>query len=402
MRSIILAVLFGLFAFQPAHAGDDLKKKQSQLDKLRKEIDQYEEKIKEKEKKEHATLDLLDSYDRQMALLGRLIARLHDQEASIRRDIAQTRETIADLNGQISFLKQQYALYVSTLYRNGRDYDLELLLSSRSVNEMLIRSEYLRRFSDQRKQDLTNIDRHREDLESQTTLLQQQLAEQRRVLADKQSDETTLAKKVKKRKVLLAAIRRDKKNYAREIDRKKQSAKDLEQLIAKLIEEDRAKEERERSLVKEGKQPPPPPSTGGAFEAKRGRLPWPVSGGKVTARFGNREHPTLHTVTQNTGIDIAVAVGTDVDAVADGDVGVISWLPSYGNLIIINHQNGYRTVYAHLSEITVSEKEHITEGERIGRSGEGVAGAMVHFEIYKDREKQDPEQWLRPRGLSQR
>ncbi len=401
-RRLISALLLGILLVAPARGQDDLKKKQSQLDKLRKEIGVYEGKIREKEKKEHATLDLLDSYDRQMILLRKLIARLREQGTGLQRDIDQTRRTIGDLNGQLVFLRQQYARYVSTLYRNGRTYDLELLLSSRSVNQMLIRSEYLKRFSDQRKEDLENIDNRRKELETQSALLQSQLAEQRQLLADKRSDEATLASKVKKRKTLLAVIRRDKKNYAREVDRKRQSAKDLEQLIARLIEEERAKEERERSLVKEGKLPPRPPSVGGAFEVRRGRLPWPVAGGKITARFGNREHPTLHTVTQNTGIDIAVPPGTDVDAVADGDVGIISWLPSYGNLVILNHQGGYRTVYAHLSDISVSEGEHVKEGESIGKSGEAVAGAMVHFEIYKDREKQDPELWLRPRGLSQR
>ena len=65
---------------------------------------------------------------------------------------------------------------------------------------------------------------------------------------------------------------------------------------------------------------------------RRGSLPWPVSRGKIVSRFGVQQNPALHTVTQNNGIDIDVPSGTYVDAVADGEVSTIWWLPSFGNL----------------------------------------------------------------------
>jgi murein DD-endopeptidase MepM/ murein hydrolase activator NlpD len=132
----------------------------------------------------------------------------------------------------------------------------------------------------------------------------------------------------------------------------------------------------------------------GTFELKRGRLRWPVDEGRVVAQFGNQRHPTLKTVTQNTGIDIAVKAGSAVTAVADGEVATIWWLPSYGNLLIVNHYGGFRTVYTHLAEINVAEGEKLKEGDVIGTSGEALDGPRLHFEIWKDREKQNPEQWL--------
>ncbi|HLX12588.1 MAG TPA: M23 family metallopeptidase, partial [Bacteroidota bacterium] len=105
---------------------------------------------------------------------------------------------------------------------------------------------------------------------------------------------------------------------------------------------------------------------------------------------------------QNTGIDIKLPVGSEVSAIAPGDVSAISWLPSFGNLVIVDHSNGYRTVYAHLSEITVTEGQRIGEGAEIGKSGEGLSGPRLHFEIWKEREKQDPESWLSPHGLAKR
>jgi septal ring factor EnvC (AmiA/AmiB activator) len=403
---VLLLVFAGSLRVGAGGPQDEIKKKQTQLEKLRKDIDGYESKIKEREKKEHATLDLLDAYDRQAVLLRKLIAKLHDQELLLQRDIDITRESIGGLNNRLTYLKQHYAKYVSAIYKSGRTYDLELLLASKSLNQMLIRSEYLKEFSDQRKKDLTAISTRRNDLQRQNELLQDQLAEQRKLIADKAEESGKLASKMKKRKSMLTEIRRDKKNFQKEIARKTQAAKEIEQLISKLMEADRKKRELAEKKARESnaKAPPEraPVTRGGAFGAKRGMLRWPVESGKVVARFGTQQNPLLKTVTKNTGIDIALPAGSPVASVADGEVSTIWWLPSFGNLMIITHNDGYRSVYAHMSEIFVNEGDAVSEGRTIGKSGEALSGPLLHFEIWKDRDNQDPEQWLRPRGLSAR
>jgi murein DD-endopeptidase MepM/ murein hydrolase activator NlpD len=119
-----------------------------------------------------------------------------------------------------------------------------------------------------------------------------------------------------------------------------------------------------------------------------------VSEGTVVAHFGNQRHPTLKTITQNIGVDIAVKPGSDVRSVAGGEVATIWWLPSFGNLIIVHHYGGYRTIYSHLAEILVAEGQKVAEGEVLGVSGESIDGPRLHFEIWKDREKLNPEHWL--------
>jgi murein DD-endopeptidase MepM/ murein hydrolase activator NlpD len=285
-----------------------------------------------------------------------------------------------------------YARYVANVYKYRRIHDIELLLASKSLNQLLIRSEYLKRFSSQRRRDMEKIGSQKVELEYQDSVLHNKLEEQKQLIAEKKREEAKLANRAKKRKSLLAEIRRDKKNYQKELERKKQDVKELERLISKLIEE-----ESERKK-KDGNTEIP---VAGSFEARRGKLRWPVDKGTLTARFGNQEHPTLRTVTQNTGIDISVTPGTSVRAIADGEVSKIHWLPSYGNLVILNHRNGFRTVYAHLSEIDVDEGMKIIEGDSIGKTGESLGGSLLHFELYKDREKLDPEKWLKPKGLIQ-
>ncbi len=382
---------------------DNIKSKQAELTKLREEIEEYEEKIKEHEKKEHATLELLDNYDRQETLLRKLVGELRKEGRTLQGNIDDTKRSIQDLSGQVSYLKRNYASYVSNVYRYGRTYDLELLLTSKSLNQVLVRAEYLRRFSDQRKKDLDKITTQREAIEEENLKLQRQLVEQQQLITDKAVEEKKLQDQVKKRKQVLAGIRRDKKMLRQDADRTLAAAQELEQLISKLIEQERIRKAREAERAKEGKAPPPSIAPSGqAFVDRRGHLRWPVSQGRIVTRFGNQQNPVLKTITQNTGIDIAVPTGTDVEAVANADVSMISWLPSFGNLVILDHSNGYRTVYAHLSEIAVSEGEQVTEGNVIGKSGESFSGSVLHFEIWKDREKQDPEHWLTPRGLTKR
>ncbi len=372
---------------------DELRKRQTELQNIRKQIKEYEQKIKKQQTKEKATLELLDSYDRKGTLVRKLISKLRAQESELIVTTDRTRFDLQSLDGQLKYLKHHYASYVKSVYKSGRVHDIELLLSAQSINQFYIRSYYLRRFTDQRRRDADKIDTKKDEVEQVQYQLQTQLAEERRLIAEKGAEEDRLAALAAARKRALTDIRKDKTSMQREIDRQTKAAKELENVIANLIDVDRLKKEKRDSDVKEGKLPQPPPMTGN-FASKRGKLRWPVSEGTVVAKFGNQVHPRLKTITTNTGIDIQVKPGSPVSSVAEGEVSTILWYPSYGNLLIINHYSGYRTVYTHLADISVTEGQKLKEGERIGTSGEAIDGPRLHFEVWKEREKQNPELWL--------
>ena len=386
-----LSVLTGLVRGQ---GGDDeIRKRQAELETLRDQIKTYEERIARQSKTESTTLELLDSYDKKGTLLRRLLSRLRLEEAELQDTIKSTRATLETLEAQLQFLRDQYARYVVAAYTGGPERDIELLLASRSLNQASVRNQYLKRFAAQRKSDVDRILSKRMEIEEVEARAQQQLTEERRLIAEKGAEEERLASLAEDRRAVLTRIRRDKKQLQREIERKTRAAQDLEDMIARLIENERIREERARE---EARIPPSIPP-GAGFDVRKGKLLWPVSEGKIVARFGNQRHPTLKTVTQNTGIDIAVKAGTPVRAVARGEVSTIWWLPSFGNLVILNHYGGYRTVYSHLAEIHVVEGQQVADGEVIGSSGESVDGPRLHFEVWKGKEKQNPEAWLSDR-----
>ena len=112
--------------------------------------------------------------------------------------------------------------------------------------------------------------------------------------------------------------------------------------------------------------------------------------------FGEVHNRELGTVTINLGIDIGMPHGSAIHAAEEGTVSVISSLPSYGTIIIVNHSGGVHTVYADLAGVNVSRGQKVSRGTSIGTSGDNSElGAILHFEVWKGRAKQNPMRWLK-------
>ena len=398
-RQVLLVFCAGLVAFpcitgaDRVMAQEEIHRRQEELEALRAQIRSLEDKSKEQQKNESETLELVDTYDRNAGLLRQLIARLKGEENRLQGALDTTHSTLHSLERQLAFLKDHYARYVRSIYRSGRYQEAELLLTSTSWNQFAVRNEYLRRFTEQRRKDAERIAGKTRQVEASQRKAQHQLVDERRLIAEKGAEEDRLAALATDRRGVLDRIRKDRKLLERQMQRQLRAAHDMEQMITDLVDQERMKKEH---AAAERKTPhlPQPSGTAGEFDARKGKLRWPVTEGSIVAHFGPQRHPTLRTVTTNTGIDIAVDAGTPVTAVAAGEVATINYLPSYGNLIILNHQNGFRTVYAHLGEISVIPGQTIQEGAAIGTSGDSIDGPRLHFEIWKDREKQNPEVWL--------
>jgi len=123
---------------------------------------------------------------------------------------------------------------------------------------------------------------------------------------------------------------------------------------------------------------------------------WPVEG-NITSDYGNRRHPVTGGNDFHSGIDIAAPHGTTIQAAASGTVSFVGWMGGYGRVVIIDHGNGYETLYAHNSQIMVNEGQNVNRGTAIARVGtSGVAtGPHVHFEVHKNGNHQNPMNFLR-------
>ena len=136
-------------------------------------------------------------------------------------------------------------------------------------------------------------------------------------------------------------------------------------------------------------------AAGTSFASAKGRLPWPVQG-KVSRWFGVQKDPRFGTSTFNGGIDIQAERESDVVCVHPGRVDYVDWLPGYGQCIIVNHGDGYYTLYAHTAKVFVGVGDDARAGEVIASVGDtgSLLGNVLHFEIRKDAEPINPAPWL--------
>lgn len=380
-----------------------VKSKQKELDDLRAQIQKYEQRIKESETRERSTLQRLDDFDRQTTLIRSLVSRLTEDIAQNQRDIAIAQLNLATAEKDLQRLKREFSRIVVGLYKRGRTHDTELLLSSENINEMLLRAKYLKAYSEKQRLKAEDIRRRKKEIELQKMMLEEKLRLQQITIAEKRSEEGVLRQKVQQQKGLLERVRQDKESYATQLRRKQAAARKIERLIADMIERERAKiaASRKAAAKKAGKAEPAPlpsvPISNTKFGKLRGRLPWPVSQGAVVESFGEHVNPKHGTLQVNNGIDIAVPGGSEVRAVADGTVSGVHYVAGYGNLVFVSHGDEFTTVYAHLSEVFVRENKKVVAGQTIARSGEGVSGPRLHFELWYGRVKQNPLSWLAKR-----
>ena len=123
-----------------------------------------------------------------------------------------------------------------------------------------------------------------------------------------------------------------------------------------------------------------------------GKILWPVKSGKITSKFGNRNHPVLKSVKFHRGVDIAVSLGTPVYAGIRGIVTFAGKRGNYGNLIEIEGSDGIKVRYAHLSKIDVVAGQRVSDGEKVAETGNtGMStGPHLHYEIIVDESPVNP------------
>jgi len=139
----------------------------------------------------------------------------------------------------------------------------------------------------------------------------------------------------------------------------------------------------------------PTPYTG--FASLQGRLPRPA-GRRIEVGFGRVVDPRFRTITVQKGVDIAAERGEEVLAVAPGRVVHAGWFKGYGNLIIVDHGEGFHTLVAHLASMTAAGGEEVNAGALLGTVGDtgSLKGAYLYFEIRENGKPTDPRAWLVP------
>ena len=373
--TLVLAMALGAAAADesnPAKAEADLKAVRTQIDKVRAEMekdagrrDKLTREIEESEKTVGAARGELEKLRRERA---EHTARRAELAAQRQREQAELDKSRGALAGQIR-----------AAHMIGQREPLKLLLNQRDPAEAGRVLVYYQYFGRARASQIAAIDAHLaglNELDAALAAQEQQLA----ALEERQQGELSRLQGARERRgKALATLEVETKNRARELERLKEQQGGLEKLVREL----------RRALERIDKFPT---DSKDAFAKLRGKLAWPVAG-RLAASFGQTRAGGV----KWDGMLLTGAQGAPVRAVYHGRVVYADWLSGLGLLTIIDHGDGYLSLYGHNERLFKEVGEKVTAGDTIATLGDsgGRPRAELYFEIRKGGRPIDPKPWFR-------
>ncbi len=403
----LIPVFFIFFISESFPQSEDISKKESELSSIKTEINNLEKELASKSAAEKKSFEAVENLNKQNFLINKVLGQLRTEINKKENEIKIVERKIKQTESEIKILQDNYATYVKAIYKKGQYNELESLFDASSLQQAVMRTYYLQVFAKQREKDLTKLKDKKGELDESKALLKKERNEKLLLAKARDDEKKVLTQKLNERKTVLNSIKKNNKELKKVIVAKREAQKKTEQLIAQLIERDAAankdqlvstdKSAVEKNKIRDenvGYDYDLNTASFASFAELKGKMIWPLHKGKVIRKFGENKNKSLNTVTLNYGVDIKADKDKNVRSVGEGVVAAIDWLPGYGNVIIISHKNNYRTVYSHVSEIFVSEGDKVKSGSVLALVDEGIEGYVLHFEIWKGRDKQNPELWL--------
>ena len=371
----------------------DIDLRKTELQSLRNEIKNIEERLHLKNKEAISSTEILLDLENKINLTEKLIRSLNKEDRYISELILTAENQIQEMETLLIKLKNQLTKRLQYLYVHGRPTILETVLLAEDWNNAIYRIKYLDVLAEHEKKLRKKMKQTLIELAEEKAKLLIERNRKTILLNEKKEEGLKLERDKKERKILLAEIKTDKGKLEKSRTAKTQMIADMKALIKKLYANKEAMKKREEELAR--KRAEQNRATTGNFAKMKGNLNWPVQG-RVTGKFGTTRNPDTGIVTENVGIDIRAKSGTPIQSVLDGVVSTITYIRGYGNIIIIDHGGGFSTVYAQIDNITVHENDYIQMGRNIASVAipENNTMAKLHFEVWGNQKKLNPEYWL--------
>lgn len=377
-----------------AQTASDRQATEQRLEQLKAQIRQDQERLSETTEEEASAQQRLENLGREIALRRELASTYQQRLDQLSAERDSLRTSLRQLDERLSTLKTQYQRRARHAYKYGRLHDVALILAANSINQMLIRVQYLHRFAAQRREKLTAIEQATADLQARRDELEASRRRTEELLDDVQAERDNLQRLRAQRRTVIDELREQRETLQEEIERKQSAAEALEARIQTML----AASENEGSP---GARTPAEESAYAAlsasFEENEGALPWPADG-VVTEPFGDRVDPVYGTTTRHPGILIATNPRASVQVVFTGEVAAIDFVPGYGQYLVVRHGD-YLSVYSNFSDVYVTEGQALEAGQLLGRAGteDEPRGAGVFFAVFDKTtgEAINPRRWLR-------
>ncbi|QCI15022.1 peptidase M23 [Pseudomonas putida] len=404
------------------------------------------------------TQQQLDATRQDIAELKKTLGKLQEEKSGVQKDLKATETDIGNLEKQVEALQQELkktegdlerldtekkklqsarveqqrliAIQARSAYQNGREEYLKLLLNQQNPEKFArtltyydylskARLEQLRAFNETLRQ-LASVEQdigrqqeqlltQRADLDSRRQALDAERAKRQQVLAKLNSDMKDRDQKLQAREQDQADLSKVLKTIEETLARQAREAEEARKKALLAQQEAEKRRQQEALAARDAADTEPPKkarttlgplvssdgaSYGGAFSAARGKLPWPVNG-RLLARFGDSRGGDARAKWD--GVMISASPGTQVRAVHGGRVVFADWLRGAGLLVILDHGNGYLSLYGHNQSLLKSAGDIVKAGEAISTVGDsgGQDSAGLYFAIRQQGRPTDPSQWCR-------
>jgi len=355
----------------------------AERDRLRREQDRLEGQVRDAgselkniERQRDATNRIVNELERQLRSLG-------DQLLSSSQQLALAQDNLADRRAVLH-------RRLVEIYKRGPLYSFQVLLSAESFSDLLSRYKYLYLQNRQDRSLVTDI-----------AALESRIRRQRGELVNVRED---IDRRKEERSTELRSFQSLAEDRAAQLNRLSRSRESTKQRMSALERDEQrlmdvlASLERNRRSAARTTPAPTGPSGGALTTADLGSLEWPVSG-TILFQFG-RDTTRSGAVIRHNGIGIGAPTGTPVKAVSSGRVALVQRLGTYGLTVVLEHGNGYFSLYMQLASASVETGATVTRGQAIGTVGgdNSEYGSHLYFEIRGENQiALDPADWLRRR-----
>ena len=381
---------------------------QSEIDALKEERD----KIAQQKAAQQAIVDDLEAQhasvlERKLAMDERNAYTLEQMELN-KQEIALYDQMIEEKAQEVVEAKrledeqlERYRTRVRSMEENGNYGFLALILKATDLGEFLTAIDDIGEImeSDRQLEDEYIAAReHTEQVKADYEAYKAELEAKQEKL---RAEQIELQKQIDEATGLIAQLMEDIEGNSEELAKLQEAQdatqKEIDEMVAELERQRREEEERRRQ-EEAANNPGGSGGGGGGTATGTGSFGWPVpSCTYITSKFGPRYHPVTGAYqSTHTGLDIGASHGATIVASDGGTVTTAGVKGGYGNCVMIDHGNGYYTLYGHMSSIAVSVGQSVSKGDTVGYVGStGVStGPHCHFEIRVNGVCTDPAPWF--------
>ena len=379
---------------------------------IEKEIDYTQELLKNTKKSKDQSLSYLKVLDKQIQNQEHFLQTLNIEINLLNKQVQKTENTIIETEYSIKqdkeslgLLKSEYAKMIYACFKKKGDRnDLIFIISANDFNQAYKRTVYLRQYASFRKNQAEKIISSQDaltlkniHLNAQKDQLILEFESKKELMRNKTNKLTTISDIKKEKQELINSLGKSEIVFKTQLQDKQKRAQFLDGEIRKIIEEEIRKARKKAERNNEGfALTPEAIGLSLEFNSNKGKLPWPLEKGIIIQDYGKQKHAIFPGIeTFNNGIDIATDKKAIVRAVFNGTIIRIFFIKGEGKAVLMSHGE-YFSVYSGLEEVSVKVGDKLLTKEKIGAvsTQEAQEKTELHFEIWKEYERQDPSSWL--------